>query len=271
MPARSLPNSCARCVSVSSAAEAPIAAPRPSRFAQRSPGNSLASIILHDACASLSLVVLLALYRLRVFGVEHVPARGPLLIVSNHQSFLDPPVIGSPLLARRHLDYVARVGLFRNNHLGGFLRAVNAIPIRQDEPDAGAIRETLRRISLGRAAVIFAEGSRTTDGLVHPFKRGVAVLVRRAACPIVPVAIEGAFDAWPRTRALPHVLGKRIMVRFAPPIEPRELFAAGADEGMSRLSRQIDEMRLDLRARLRDRSRGTFPPPGPADGPSPLP
>lgn len=240
-------------------------------YRARSPGNSLLSILLHDVCASLSLVALLALYRLRAFGVEHVPARGPLLIVSNHQSFLDPTIIGGPLLARRHLDYVARVGLFRNGHLGGFLRAVNAIPIRQDEPDAGAIRETLRRISLGRAAVIFAEGSRTPDGLVHPFKRGVAVLVRRAACPIVPVAIEGAFDAWPRDRAVPRLLAKRVMVRFAPPIDSRDLFADGADTGMIRLARHIDDMRLDLRARLRDASRGKFPPKSSADGPSPLP
>ncbi len=234
----------------------------------RSPGMPLPAVAFHDAMAILSEAALLGMYRLRAFGIAHVPRTGPLLIVANHQSFLDPPILGAPLLARRHLDYIARVGLFANPLMGRFLKGLNAIPIRQDEPDAGAIREALRRLGQGRAVVVFAEGSRSDDGRMRPFKRGAALLVRRARCPVLCAAIEGAYDAWPRQRALPRLLGMRIMVRYDTPISASQIMAMDADASLRMLERRIDSMRLDLRACLRAQTRGRFPPCGPADKPS---
>ncbi len=234
----------------------------------RSPGSPLPAVAFHDTMALLSEAVLLGLYRLRAVGIANVPPTGPLLIVANHQSFLDPPILGAPLFARRHLDYIARVGLFANPLFGRFLRGLNAIPIRQDEPDAGAIREALRRLERGRAVVVFAEGSRSPDGRMCPFKRGAALLVRRARCPVLCAAIEGAYDAWPRHRAVPCMLGARIMVQYDRPISAAKIMSMDADRALRTLERRIDAMRLDLRARLRRQTRGRFPPKGPGDLPS---
>lgn len=222
------------------------------RLRSKHPGSSLADLALYEACSFLTTLVLLVCYRMRAFGLENVPDRGPMLIVANHQSFLDPPLIGAPITARRHLDFIARVGLFSGRAFGGLLRGLNAIPIRQDESDMVAIKETLRRLEMGRAVVVFAEGSRTPDGSVHQFKRGLAVLVRRARCPVVPAAVEGPFDAWPRHRAVPRPWG-RVAVAFGPPIDHAALMASGPDAALERLREEIIIMRSRLREHLDQR------------------
>ncbi len=217
------------------------------------PGSKILPMLYHEAQALTAAFAMLALYRQRTFGLPNVPKRGPLLIVANHQSFLDPLILGGPLTPRRHLDYIARIGLFQHPWVSAYLRTVNTIPIRQDEPDAAAIRETLRRIHMGRAVLIFAEGSRTHDGAVQPFKRGIALLVRRARCPVVPAAIEGAYDTWPRERSVPRLLGCRIMASFGEPIPPVRL-ADDADAMLRGLRDRVESMRLDLRERLQSLS-----------------
>lgn len=228
-------------------------APRPKLFARyraKHPGSSVPAMFCYDAQAFAATLAMLALYRQRTFGIQSVPKRGPLLIVANHQSFLDPLIVGAPLCARRHLDYIARTSLFNHPMISAYLKTLNTIPIRQDEPDASAIRDTLRRIQMGRAVLIFAEGSRTPDGTVQPFKRGTALLVRRAKCPVVPLAIEGAYDTWPKERKLPRLLGCRIMARFDTPIAPDTIAAQSADDLLHSLRDRIESMRLDLRDRL---------------------
>ena len=121
----------------------------------------------------------------------------------------------------------------------------------------------LRRLEGGRAVLIFPEGSRTTDGRVAPFKRGVAVLVKRSRCPVVPVALEGAYEAWPRSRRLPRWLGHRVAVMYGRPIPHDELMHGGADAALLRLHDEVEAMRLALRERL-DR---TSPRPKPGNEP----
>lgn len=196
---------------------------------------------------------------------EYVPATGPVLIVANHQSYIDPPLSG--FFIKRHVHFVARVGLFSFGPMGRLLAMLNSIPIRDDEGDLAAIKEILRRLAAGHAVVIFPEGSRTEDGAMTPFKRGVALLMKRARCPVVPAAVEGCFDAWPRSRAFPRLWGCRVAVKYAPAISPDELLVDGADAALRRLQLQIDGLRLELRAELRARSNGRYPPPGLGDKP----
>ncbi len=203
-------------------------------------------------------------YRLRVFGLANVPLEGPLLIVANHQSYLDPPVIGTAIRTRQ-LDYIARSGLFDHQIVGRVIGRFNAIPIKEEGGDAAAIKEVLRRLEAGRAVLIFPEGTRTPDGAMRPFKRGVAVLVKRSRCPVLPVAIEGAFDAWPRDRKNPRLLGQRLAVMIGQPIAHEELMASGADAALNRLEREIEAMRMRLRQQLRSETSGRFPARGPGD------
>ncbi|HZW11532.1 MAG TPA: lysophospholipid acyltransferase family protein, partial [Phycisphaerales bacterium] len=179
------------------------------------------------------------IYRLQVRNAGNVPAEGPVLIAANHQSFLDPPAIGCRV-TQRQLDFVARSGLFAQEHLGWFFRFLNSIPVAEEGPDTAAIKEILRRLAMGRCVMIFPEGSRTPDGQVHEFKRGVALLVKRARCPVVPAAIEGAFEAWPRTRKWPRVLGApKIRVLYGMPIPYDELMEGGADAALARVEREV--------------------------------
>ncbi|MFN0134450.1 MAG: lysophospholipid acyltransferase family protein [Phycisphaerales bacterium] len=222
---------------------------------------------VHAALRATASFVFRHAYKADASGAENVPATGPVLLVANHQSYLDPPLIGA-MVPQRQLDYLARLGLFTNPLMRPFIPIANCIPIREQGGDATAIREVLRRLDAGRAVLIFPEGTRTPDGAMRPFKRGVAVLVKRARCPVVPIALEGCFDCWPRDREMPRIGGaRRVAVRYAPAIPHDELMRDGADAGLARLARIVDGMRLDLRAEMRRRTSRAFPPPGAADMP----
>jgi 1-acyl-sn-glycerol-3-phosphate acyltransferase len=92
------------------------------------------------------------------------------------------------------------------------------------------------------------------------------LLIKRSNAPVVPVAIEGAFDIWRIGQKLPHLRG-RLAVQAAPAISAEDLLKDGPDAGLERLKRIIETMRLELRAHLRRTTRGRFPAPGPGDVP----
>jgi 1-acyl-sn-glycerol-3-phosphate acyltransferase len=231
---------------------------------RKHPGSPLTRILFYEFGRVIVATLAILLLRLRWFGARNVPTDGPVLLVSNHQSHLDPPLIGGPI-TQRQLDFVARAGLYKSRVFAWGIAALNATPIKEEGGDTRAIKDVLARLEQGRAVLIFAEGSRTPDGSVAEFKRGVAVLVRRSRCPVVPVAIEGAFDAWPRTQSLPRLFGSRIAVMYGRPIEHDELLRDGAEAALERLHAEIDAMRLRLRARLRAISDGRYPAPGMGD------
>ncbi len=217
------------------------------RLRRKHPGSSVGKILAWRFAQAACAVVLRLLYRLEVRNAGVVPAEGPALIAANHQSFLDPPAIGCRV-SQRQLDFVARGGLFENRHFGWLIAFLNSIPVSEEGPDAAAIREILRRLGMGRCVMIFPEGSRTDDGEMHEFKRGVSLLVKRAKCPVVPAAIEGAFEVWPRTRKRPKLLGApRVRVLYGEPIAYDELMAEGADAALARIEREVRALHERLR------------------------
>lgn len=181
-------------------------------------------LTLYGPCFAISK----AMFRYRCAGKPHVPITGPVLIVSNHQSNLDPVLIG--LGCPRQLKYFARIGLFFWP-FSWWIRALGAVPIDQKSAING-IKTTLKLLKQGEAIVVFPEGSRTPDGKLHEMLPGFCVLARRSGATIVPTAIDGAFDALPRGAALPRLA--EITLTICEPIMPREV-AAMSDEQLTRL------------------------------------
>jgi 1-acyl-sn-glycerol-3-phosphate acyltransferase len=203
----------------------------------------------------------------RAYGrhAYRVPATGAVLIAANHQAYLDPPLVGG-FVRFRECHFLARAGLFTNKWFGWIITGLNSVPISEDGSDLSAIKEILRRLELGEAVVIFPEGSRTSDGAMHPFKRGVSLLVKKSSCPVVPVAVEGCFDAWPRGGKV-KPFRARIAVMYGHPIPHDELMKDGPDAALRRLERDIDAMRLELRREMRETSGGVYPLKGLGDLP----
>lgn len=213
------------------------------------------------------LIVMKVFYRQIREGGHNMPDLGPVLIVGNHQSYFDPVAIGM-CVTRRDTHFMARDSLFRIPVFGGLIRAVNSIPIRRGEGDTAGVRAVLDRLASGAAVLVFAEGTRTTDGRTGEFKRGTILLIKRAKCPVIPAAVEGAFDAWPRDRSRPHLFGKRIAAKLGEPIPHETLTAMGPDAAMALLHARVEALRLEMRAALRAKTHGAYPPPGPADAAS---
>ena len=187
-----------------------------------------------------------ALCGVRVFDRCREPAEGGVLYICNHQSFLDPILMSMAL--RRPMSYMARDTLFRFPPFRWLIRSFNAFPVKRGTADTGALKEALRRLWAGGQLVVFAEGTRTTDGRIGPLLPGVSLLIQRGAEWTVPVVIDGAVECWPRWRMLP--LPGSIAVRYGRPIHKSE--AAGLDPAdlLARIRREMIEIQADMRRRL---------------------
>ena len=216
------------------------------RYRAKQPGASLGSLFLYSLARRSANLFYRIFYRICVEGAEHVPAAGSVIIASNHQSNFDPPAIASSI-DHRNLDFIAKVELFKPP-LSWLIRGLNSIPVRGSAADTASIKEVITRLEQGRATLIFPEGSRTTDGQIKEFQRGVMLLVKRAAAPVLPCAIEGPFAAWPRGGKVKLFSGIRFRVKFGKPIPHAELMALGNDGSLERLRTEIQALHEQIRA-----------------------
>jgi 1-acyl-sn-glycerol-3-phosphate acyltransferase len=125
----------------------------------------------------------------RIRGAEKVPLKGPLVIVSNHASYFDPPLLSCAV--RRPVAYMAKEELFRLPLLGQGIRVYGAYPVNRSTSDLSAIKSALAALQNGWAAGIFLEGTRTADGLIHTPKLGATMVAAKAKVPILPVCLWG--------------------------------------------------------------------------------
>jgi 1-acyl-sn-glycerol-3-phosphate acyltransferase len=154
-----------------------------------------------------------------------VPANGPLLVLSNHQSHLDPVLLG--VACPRQLRAMARKSLFFGP-LGWMIRSLGAVPIDRGGSGISGIKAILTLLKNQEAVIIFPEGTRTRDGLLQSFQPGFAAIARRSNATIVPVAICGAFEAMPRGKVFPRPWP--ISLVFGPAISTSEIAALSDDE-----------------------------------------
>jgi len=151
----------------------------------------------------------------RVRGRGRVPRAGAALVVANHQSALDIPLIAMAA-HHRHLAFVARATLARSRLLGFVMRRCGAILIDRDRGDRGALRQMTEVLRAGGVVVVFPEGTRSPDGALGTPKKGALLAARQAGSQIVPCALDGSHAAWPRGRRLPRP--GRLSVTFGEPV-----------------------------------------------------
>jgi len=176
-------------------------------------------------------------FRLTFRGRENFPAEGPALVCSNHQSYLDPILAGA--MCDRRLNYLARENLFHSKLFGGLIRFYDAIPVKRDGMSLAGLKETLRRLKQQEMVLIFPEGTRTPDGEIQTLKPGFCVLARKAKVPIVPMAISGAFNVWPKGAKLPRPA--RVCLTVGQTISVDEIAAMSDEELFDLVNQRIHE------------------------------
>ena len=139
-------------------------------------------------------------FRVRSYGRENIPRIGPFVLISNHQSYLDPMLCAGPI--NRRISFLARESLFNHWFFGRLISSVGVIPVKLGEADISAMRKVIDLLKQGRGVCLFPEGTRSMDGKITPFKPGFGLLCRRGNAAVVPVVIDGAFECWPRHKKL---------------------------------------------------------------------
>jgi 1-acyl-sn-glycerol-3-phosphate acyltransferase len=145
----------------------------------------------------------------------------PVILAANHESYLDPPLVG--MIFPYSLRFIAWDGLFAIPIFSSLLKALGAVPVSQENKSsaAGLLREVIGFIKDGHSVLIFPEGERSPDGSLLPFEGGVALIASRTGSPIIPVWIEGTFEAYPLFRWFPRP--KKVSAAFGAPILPEDL------------------------------------------------
>ncbi len=174
-------------------------------------------------------LITLTVSRPKVTGLQHIPHDGAFIVSPNHQSYLDPFLVGPvlPFRAFRRIFSVGAAEYFQSPLMKWVAAQLNVVPVDPDANLLPAMQAAAQGLGHGRALMLFPEGERSIDGDVKKFKKGAAILALHMKVPIVPVAITGAYDIWPRNRplnwsALLPWSGHRPVIQFGEPLRARE-------------------------------------------------
>jgi len=203
--------------------------------------------LLYDLLWVLCRTLAVSVLGFRVRFAEPLPRHGGLLVVSSHQSHLDPLLLG--LATDRRLSSLARSSLYSFKPFAAVITALDAVPIDRNASMVKTMKAIIGRLRDGRAVVIFPEGTRTATGRLGEIKRGFALMAKKAEVPIAPVAIVGAYECWPRTKLLPRP--GRIRLEFGRLIPAAEVARLDEREILDLCTDRLRELDANAR-RLRD-------------------
>lgn len=186
------------------------------------------------------------LFGWRAYNRERVPMTGPVILASNHASFLDPPLVGIPL--KRPLNYMARDTLFRYPGVGMTLRSWQAVPVDREGGGGAGLKAILDRLLKGGAILLFPEGTRCKDGQLQPGRSGIGLAVIKSNAPVVPVRVFGTFDAYGRRHRIPR--RHRIAVKYGTPMLFTELRAEARTCSKPRLKQIYQQIADEIMAAI---------------------
>ncbi len=195
----------------------------------------------------LSWICFRALYKFyfgwRVYNPERVPLTGPVILASNHASFLDPPLVGAGLT--RGINYLARENLFRFPVLGQILHQWQVVPVDRDGGGAKGLRAILDRLLAGGGIILFPEGTRTRDGRLQKARSGIGLAVIKSPAPVVPVRVFGTFEAYNRHMRFPRPC-RRVTVKYGRPMLFEQLRTESKSCSKQRLKEIYQQVADDL-------------------------
>jgi 1-acyl-sn-glycerol-3-phosphate acyltransferase len=180
----------------------------------------------------------------RVFNSERVPLKGPVILASNHASYLDPPLVGAGL--KRGINYLARDTLFRYPGMGWLLRKWDCVPVDRDGGGAAGLRAILDRLLAGGAILLFPEGRRSSDGKLQPARSGIGLAVIKSEAMVVPVRTFGTFEAYGRNAKFPRP--RRVAVKYGRPMAFAALRAEAKTCAKPRLKQIYQEVADEIMA-----------------------
>ncbi|OLP15836.1 1-acyl-sn-glycerol-3-phosphate acyltransferase [Leptolyngbya sp. 'hensonii'] len=180
----------------------------------REPRASL--ILYHLFKWSVVSPMLHAYFRGRIYGAERVPQQGPLIVVSNHASDFDPPIVSNCM--RRPVAFMAKEELFRVPVLGPAIRLYGAYPVKRGSADRSALRSAITALEEGWAVGIFLQGTRTPDARITDPKLGAALIAAKTGAPLLPVSLWGTEDIIHKPSPLPRPVP--VTIRIGEPIPP---------------------------------------------------
>jgi 1-acyl-sn-glycerol-3-phosphate acyltransferase len=185
-------------------------------------------------------------FRWRVYHPERVPLKGPVILAANHESFLDPPLVGCGL--DREINYLARKSLFRYPVLSWVLRAVNAVPVDRDGGGASGLRAIMDRLEKGGGIILFPEGTRTPDGKLQTARSGIGLTIIKSEAPVVPVRVFGTYEAWGRHVKFPRP--HPVAVKYGRPMNFERLRAEAKTCSKARLKEIYQEVTDEIMATI---------------------
>jgi 1-acyl-sn-glycerol-3-phosphate acyltransferase len=204
--------------------------------------------MLYAVCKPVALALMRLLFRVQAHGTEHIPTEGPVLLVANHSSVLDPPLVGG--VCPRQLTFLAKAELFQVPGFGGFIRRLGAQPLRREGADPSALRTAQRVLAEGKALLVFPEGTRGPEGVLREPKLGAALLAVQSGATVIPTYVSGSGRAWPRGHRLPRPA--KVVVTFGAPLRFQRAVGADRKGQYEAASRQM----MAAIAGLRDRAIG---------------
>jgi long-chain acyl-CoA synthetase len=204
------------------------------------------AIAEHNLIAEISffllgrLIYLFALdrFHLKTRGLENLPEKGPCLLCSNHQSYIDPLVMAGALPYRLFRDTYAlgTSDIFGKGFMRRLARWIRVVVLDPDANLVPAMRAGAYGLNQGHILILYPEGERTNTGSPTVFRKGAAILSIHTQAPIVPVAIEGFYEAWPRHRKFPKFTDLHLV--FGKPIQPPPLKEA-SEAAYDRLTAEL--------------------------------
>jgi 1-acyl-sn-glycerol-3-phosphate acyltransferase len=194
-------------------------------------------------CCNLIKLVGRVFFRFRVIHRERMINHGPVILASNHESYLDPPLVGS--VADRAIFFLARKTLLDGPFFGWLLPKLNVIPVDQEGNDRSALKALIRILRAGEGTLVFPEGERTVDGRLRPALPGLGFVIAKTLAPVVPMRIFGAREALPRGSNRVRLCRITVVVG-----EPIYFTAADLEPGGKDLYLRLSQRVMDAIARL---------------------